>query len=76
MKNDGGPAFPAHEDHFWQGISKRDYFASAAMQALISNGGFYNQTSTHDTQIAIRAYKIADDMLRERSADNGGKEKS
>lgn len=69
---DGGPAFPAH--HFdladnEHGLSVRDYFAAKAMQGIItgllSNGLHY--PSSDDQIGALRAYQIADAMLKERS---------
>lgn len=67
----GGPAFPANhfdltdEEH---GMTMRDYFAAKAMQAVPMP-----QSALHDVQagydrIASHAYKMADAMLKARTA--------
>jgi chitinase len=64
--NDGGPAFP-HTTQWdgitpainHHGISMRDYFAAAALQGLIANGG----CPTWDDD-AKAAYAAADAMLK------------
>lgn len=64
--NDGGPAFPLiSEDHRairHIGMSLRDYFAAAALQALAA------QKTVHLSwpMLAERAYFAADLMLAER----------
>jgi chitinase len=66
--NDGGPAFP-HTTQWdgitpainHHGISMRDYFAAAALQGLIANGG----CPTWDDD-AKAAYAAADAMLKAR----------
>lgn len=79
---DGGPAFPrsrtiAHESlgpYFTAstaeyGMTLRDYFASAAMAAMLSNPANYG--SEHkwrdDATVSAQAYELADDMLEERA---------
>jgi hypothetical protein len=62
--NDGGPAFPTpagiqHND----GLSLRDYFAAAAMQGILADGG---GASWDDD--AKNAFKAADSMLKAREA--------
>lgn len=59
------PAFPVvgvAQDHQFNGMSLRDYFAAKAMQTLI------NETQTLDIvrAVAISAYEIADAMLEAR----------
>lgn len=69
-KNTGGPAFPCKwtsyddEVHFqYEGMTLRDYFASKAMQGLLS------ETKTSDgAMIARDSYKMADAMLEARKA--------
>jgi len=77
---DGGPAFPlpaesnpygdpqmVHSHGY--GMSLRDYFAAAAMPAMI---GQFGQINENTMQLASGdAYKYADAMLRARS--EGGK---
>lgn len=61
--NDGGRAFPTdHED----GMSKRDYFAAAAMQGLLASGRMH---LSHDSvAIAERARDVADAMIKTMAA--------
>jgi len=54
----GGPAFPSSHNGF--GMTIRDYFASRAMEGLISNN------STDAQEIAQAAYIVADAMLERR----------
>ena len=70
-RDDGGPAFPHWDDHSCQlftGMSLRDYFAAAAMQAFVSGwtAGTTNLVAQSDS-IAKTAYDMADAMLRERA---------
>jgi hypothetical protein len=71
MADNAGPAFPTPPapksiggQH--DGMSLRDYFAAAAMQALITKG---MATTPRDEgqQLCSYAYKYADAMIRERS---------
>lgn len=62
IQNDGGPAFPTpagiqHND----GMTLRDYFAAAALQGLMADGG---GTSWDDD--AKAAYRAADAMIKAR----------
>lgn len=71
------PAFPVstadervgHQDgpNTWQftGLSIRDYFAAKAMQAICSHHDTWGLT---DSEIACRAYTMADLMLAAREA--------
>jgi hypothetical protein len=66
--NDGGPAFPMgyhpggnRADQF--GMTIRDYFAVAALQGLLADGG--GPTWDVDAQCA---YALADAMIRAREA--------
>jgi hypothetical protein len=66
--NDGGPAFPMgyhpegnNADHF--GMTIRDYFAAAALQGILADGG---GASWDDD--AKNAYAVADAMIRAREA--------
>ena len=72
ITSDGGPAFPlqAHADEAksryyltQQGMTLRDYFAAAIMQGLMES-----QCEVTDEPYPIYAYKIADAMLKARSA--------
>lgn len=46
----------------------RDWFAGLAMQGFVSNpkGGYFHT----EEEIAVRAYTIADEMLRRREISN------
>ena len=82
---DGGPAFPRpfseqsppdlyHESrpsHQAQdGISKRDYFAAAALTGFLANHINYKDLS----RVAKDSYRMADAMLRERSGEPEGEQ--
>jgi hypothetical protein len=68
--SDGGPAFP-HTTQWdgitpainYHGISMRDYFAAAALQGILADGG---GASWDDD--AKNAFKAADAMLKAREA--------
>lgn len=65
IKKDGGPAFPMYSEignlHS-EGITVRDYFAAAALPAIITLSGF---DSVIEEDVST-AYKYADLMLAER----------
>ena len=65
MNNDtGGPAFPLTDNDGAkcnEGMTLRDYFAAKAMQAMA-------QKYSHEGDVSRNAYKIADAMLKARSA--------
>lgn len=61
-------AFPSKSQHYSEfvinkGISKRFYAACAAMQGLISNGSFNIYEPENPSQIAHKAYELADELL-------------
>ena len=84
MSKDGGPAFPADGYYSVQtgstesgytvgtrphyGMSLRDYFAAAAMQALLWNApkSFPERLPEHNLDITTFAYRYADQMIAER----------
>ena len=62
--NDGGPAFPTmdpNEHYRLMGMTLRDYFAAAALQGLLCNGGGPSWDGD-----AKNAYQAADAMLKAR----------
>lgn len=64
--NTGGPAFPVPNDanvNNQEGMTLRDYFATAALQAYLS--GPDRDSFTHD-EWAVPAYQMADAMLKAR----------
>jgi hypothetical protein len=75
IKNDGGPAFPqtltdnqgrmdtAH-DYGLSGMTLRDYFASAALTAIIQKLKIHED---RQNEYAAFAYEIADQMIQQRS---------
>lgn len=80
--NDGGPAFPRppvfigaskHKDWWFMqdGMSRRDWLAGLAMQAIISK---YGITESHSDLIvwSIESYAFADALIAE--GDKGGGE--
>lgn len=62
MSNTGGPAFPTtnYSAVYSEGMTLRDYFATAAMQALIT------RIDVSGGEQAPNAYIIADAMLEAR----------
>lgn len=72
-KPENPPAFPApnkpqgHQKHWvyegTPGMTLRDYFAAAALQAIVSKPECRNHEAT---TIARDAYRLADSMLAER----------
>jgi len=38
MTNGDAPAFPQPKDVVWHGLTKREYFAAAALQGLLAKG--------------------------------------
>jgi hypothetical protein len=70
-KKDGGPAFPlqatfAGGEYFsgTDGMSLRDYFASKAMQGLVSDDNF--RPSDYINALVKLSYEIADAMIAAR----------
>ncbi len=65
MKPDGGPAFP-HWDGpsgtCFNGMTLRDYFAAAALPAMITTW----KESINEAECVQAAYEYADAMLAER----------
>jgi hypothetical protein len=61
--NDGGPAFPTAFQMHSKGMTIRDYFAAAALQGILADGG---GASWDDD--AKNAFKAADAMLKAREA--------
>lgn len=63
-----GPAFPVHG---YNGMTLRDYFAAAALPIVYNR--FVNKDDKYEIDcdsIAIQAYLIADEMLKERLEAN------
>jgi hypothetical protein len=76
IQNDGGPAFPTpagiqHND----GMTLRDYFAAAALQAIISSALSEGTKTMYNIRkpdflecLSLDAYAHADAMLKAREA--------
>jgi hypothetical protein len=62
----GGPAFPLSTDAIFdnEGMTLRDYFAAKAMQGMLA----CEMLRATEQEFADRAYKVADAMLKARSA--------
>jgi hypothetical protein len=58
-------AFPNEYNY---GISKRDYFAAHAMQGMLAS--CMGWTDAEQERLARTSYKMADQMLKEREADD------
>jgi hypothetical protein len=66
---DGGPAFPHDgQQNYTGGATLRDYFAAAALQAMLSNPYISERYAPCITDTAAEAYRYADAMLFVRSA--------
>lgn len=69
-KNDS--AFPISlEDEEFHGLSKREYFAAAALQGLLSN-----LTVKLPKPTAVLAVEIADSLIRELNKSEANKEEN
>ncbi len=68
MEGERMKAFPNMTNQ--QGMDLRDYFAAKAMQGMLAHTGVvYGKTaSIDDSAGAIRAYAIADKMMKAREA--------
>ena len=66
----GGPAFPTERALPEQrsGMTLRDYFAAKAMQGLLSDSDWRQDTTFEDT--AYAAYEQADAMLKARDYEH------
>lgn len=69
--NDGGPAFPTENEHqnsettwHYRGMSLRDYFASSAMNGVISSCTQGQEITP--SMCAKWCYEMADAMLKAR----------
>ena len=70
IPKDGGPAF-LHDaggpyKNMWSGISVRDYFAAQVIGHLACSP--LRRASTTDSDAAMCAYQIADEMLKARES--------
>ena len=59
-KQTGGSAFPRKDGELHKGMTLRDYFAAKAMQ------GIQSRVNWSDSDVAARAYSLADAMLKAR----------
>ena len=74
--DNGGPAFPIpRQCEYWSGMSLRDYFAAAALQAILSSSlsgsiltGYHINEPCFMECVALDAYAHADAMLKVREA--------
>jgi hypothetical protein len=65
----GGPAFPTPAHNLQNdGMTLRDYFAAKAMQGLLSDPDWRQDTTFEDT--AYAAYEQADAMLEARDYEH------
>ena len=63
-KKDGGDAFPRAE-HFFPGMSLRDYFAGEMLSGILANSEDWSE-DWDERVVARNCYKMADAMLDER----------
>ena len=68
-KPDGGPAFPFNriESECYSGMSLRDYFAAATLQAILANSNNHYQNFDGPEKFTIAAFEYADAMLAQRN---------
>lgn len=67
MEDPFGRSIPEHSNSQYTGITKRDYFASAALQGMLASGNLAK--SVPDSYLAAAAYNLADAMIVESSDD-------
>ena len=68
--NTGGPAFPAPAgvEHITeQGMTLRDYFASKAMQGILSS---WDKDTCMYAEVSAISYEMADEMLKARDGNS------
>lgn len=64
IKNSDNPAFPIQTGTvLFTGLTKREYFAAAAMQGLLANPILHKETNLSNNVVAV-SIQLADDMLR------------
>ena len=66
MNTNFTPAFPTwvNDDSMMPGMTLRDYFASMAMQGLLSTGCYFGDTNKNISKIVSKeSYEIADAMM-------------
>lgn len=69
LKDEGGPAFPlrfGESGEYYDGMTIRDYFAAAALPALVERA----EGHWVPTTIAWCAYDLADAMIAARRQDH------
>lgn len=76
---DGGPVYPVVFQHRrsngeihaqeWGGMTLRDYFAGQALAGDLAAWTREDDGSFKPEDVAIRCYKVADAMLRERAKE-------
>ena len=62
------PAFPRTQWPNETGMTLLDYFAAKAMQAMIDGRGAANLEQGGYVAVSIMAYKMADQMMKQREA--------
>lgn len=65
----GGAAFPvaySNEDFIQEGATLRDYFAAKAMNGILVNTERNQFSFSETSEIASKAYELADAMLKAR----------
>ena len=71
---DGGSAFPRPDSFVFkdgsQGMSLRDYFAAKAMQVYLASGKEFLLSEGNKLSVQVKAYQLADAMLREREKND------
>ncbi len=66
--NANDPAITAHLEQVYQGLTKREYFAVAAMQGILANGCFQVNSEAVDQRTfhaAMTAVQAADVLIEE-----------
>jgi hypothetical protein len=59
-------AFPSDYETTYNGMTLRDYFANSAMQGICVNAGRNSFDFNRIEEISLKAYEIADAMLKQR----------
>ena len=67
MEDPFGRTIPEHSNSQYVGITKRDYFAAAALQGMMANSNL--PKSVKDSHLAAAAFNVADAMIKESNND-------
>jgi hypothetical protein len=67
IEQSGNPVYDRPSSVYYSGMSLRDYFAAQALMGLIVN----DRTVSIECKISVRAYELADAMMKRRAGETG-----